>query len=143
MLLVTGAGEEQQVLDIFERWDLDAVVVGRVTDDGRMRVRWHGQTVVDIPVDPVAANAPMYDREQSVPAELAARQKLDLASIEPESDPQAALEALLDSPNLGSKTWVWYGTSSRMVRSVPTKPRSCNYLSSLIMSHIIAALLGA
>jgi len=107
MLLVTRAGEEQRVLDIFERWDLDAVVVGRVTGDGRMRVRWHGQTVVDIPVDPVAANAPMYDRKQSVPADLAARQKLDLASIEPESEPQAALELLLDSPNLGSKAWVW------------------------------------
>ena len=66
-----------------------------------MVVRWHGQTVVDIPVDPVAANAPMYERPQAVPADLAARQKLDLASIEPESDLQGALLALLDSPNLG------------------------------------------
>jgi phosphoribosylformylglycinamidine synthase len=107
MLLVTRNGEEQQVLDIFARWDLDAVVVGRVTGDGRMVVRWHGETVVDIPVDPVAANAPMYDRTQCVPLDLAARQKLDLASIEPETDPQGALLALFDSPNLGSKAWIW------------------------------------
>jgi phosphoribosylformylglycinamidine synthase len=107
MLFVTRAGEEQRALDIFAKWDLDAVVVGRVTGDGRMRVRWHGTTVVDIPVDPVAANAPLYDRPRRVPADLGERQKLDLASLEPESDPQGALLALLDSPNLGSKAWIW------------------------------------
>jgi phosphoribosylformylglycinamidine synthase len=49
----------------------------------------------------------MYDRKQSVPEGLAARQKLDLAAVLPESDPQGALEALLDSPNLGSKAWIF------------------------------------
>jgi phosphoribosylformylglycinamidine synthase len=107
MLFVTRAGEERAVLDIFARWDLDAVVVGRVTGDGRMRVRWHGETVVDIPVDPVAANAPLYDRPRRPPADLGERQKLDLASIEPEADPAGALLALLDSPNLASKAWIW------------------------------------
>jgi phosphoribosylformylglycinamidine synthase len=107
MLLVTRAGEEQAVLDVFAKWDLDAVVVGRVTGDGRMRVRWHGETVVDIPVDPVAANAPLYDRPRAVPADLGERQKLDLAAVEPESDPEGALLALLDSPNLASKAWIW------------------------------------
>ena len=107
MLFVTRAGEEQRALDIFAKWDLDAVVVGRVTGDGRMKVRWHGETVVDIPVDPVAANAPLYDRPRQVPADLGERQKLDLASLEPESDPQGALLALLDSPNLASKAWIW------------------------------------
>jgi phosphoribosylformylglycinamidine synthase II len=107
MLLVTRGGAEQRVLDVFARWDLDAVVVGRVTGDGRMRVRWHGETVVDIPVDPVAESAPCYERPLRAPADLGERQKLDLASIEPESDPQAALEALLDDPNLASKAWIW------------------------------------
>jgi phosphoribosylformylglycinamidine synthase len=107
MLIVTRAGEEQAVLDIFAKWDLDAVVVGRVTSDGRMRVRWHGETVVDIPVDPVAANAPLYERPRAVPADLGERQKLDLAAVEPESDPEGALLALLDAPNLASKAWIW------------------------------------
>jgi phosphoribosylformylglycinamidine synthase subunit PurL len=104
---VTRAGEEQAVLDIFASWDLDAVVVGRVTADGRMKVRWHGETVVDIPVDPVAANAPLYDRPRRAPVDLGERQKLDLASLEPETDPAGALLALLDTPNLGSKAWIW------------------------------------
>jgi phosphoribosylformylglycinamidine synthase len=72
-----------------------------------MRVRWHGETVVDIPVDPVARSAPVYERPMRVPADLSQRQKLDLTGVEPESDPQGALEALLDSPNLASKAWIW------------------------------------
>ena len=107
MLLVVRAGAEDRVREIFERWDLDVAVVGRVTGDGRMRVRWHGETVVDIPVDPVAESAPVYDRPRSEPAALRERQRLDLARIAPEADPAEALEALLDTPNLGSKAWIW------------------------------------
>jgi phosphoribosylformylglycinamidine synthase len=107
MLLVARAGEEGRVREIFERWDLDVAVVGRVTGDGRMKVRWHGETVVDIPVDPVAESAPMYDRPRREPGDLRIRQRLETTSIAPEDDPQAALEALLDSPNLGSKAWVY------------------------------------
>ena len=107
MLLVAKAGQEQRAFEIFERWDLDAAVVGRVTESGRMRVHWHGDTVVDIPVDPVAKSAPVYDRPTREPADLRERQKLDLASVVPEEDLQAALEALLDAPSLCSKAWVW------------------------------------
>ncbi len=107
MLLVTQAGQEDRVCEIFQRWDLDVAVVGRVTGDGRMRVRWHGETVVDIPVDPVAESAPVLDRPMREPAELRARQRLDAASVAAETDPAGALEALLDTPNLGSKAWIW------------------------------------
>jgi phosphoribosylformylglycinamidine synthase subunit PurL len=107
MLLVARAGREEAVCDVFRRWGLDAVVVGRVTGDGRMRVRFHGETVVDIPVDPVAASSPELDRPAREPADLGERQKLDLASVAPEEDPGAALRALLDDPNFGSKAWIW------------------------------------
>jgi phosphoribosylformylglycinamidine synthase len=107
MLLVARAGAEEAVREIFARWDLEAVVVGRVTDDGRMRVRWHGRTVVDIPVDPVARSAPELDRPACPPADRAERQKLDLAALAPEDDPEAALRALLDAPQLGSARWVF------------------------------------
>jgi len=107
MLLVARAGRERAVCEVFERWGLDAVVVGRVTGDGRMRVRFHGETVVDIPVDPVAASSPELDRPAREPSELRERQKLDLASVAPEEDPAAALLALLDDPNFGSKAWIW------------------------------------
>jgi phosphoribosylformylglycinamidine synthase len=106
MLLVARSGQQERVAEIFARWDLDAVVVGRVTGDGRMRIRWYGETVVDIPVAPVSGSAPVLDRPLAEPADLGERQKLDLASIAPEEDLNGALEALLDSPNLGSKDWV-------------------------------------
>jgi phosphoribosylformylglycinamidine synthase len=107
MLLVVRSGQEHTVREIFARWDLDVVVVGRVTDDGRMRVTFQGGTAVDIPVDPVASNAPILDRPQREPADLGERQKLDLASLGPEEDPEGALAALLGSPNLAAKRWVW------------------------------------
>jgi len=107
MLLVARAGREDDVRRIFERWDLDVAVVGVVTDDGRMRIRWHGETVVDIPVDPVAKSSPELDRPARPPADLGERQKLDLASVNPEQDLAGALEALLDDPNLASKEWVY------------------------------------
>jgi phosphoribosylformylglycinamidine synthase len=107
MLLVARAGREDEVRAIFERWDLDAVVVGRVTEDGRMRIQWGGGEVGDIPVDPVAKSSPELDRPRREPADLLERQKLDLASVTPEQDPTEALLALLDSPNIGSKAWIY------------------------------------
>ncbi|MCZ6782857.1 MAG: phosphoribosylformylglycinamidine synthase subunit PurL, partial [Proteobacteria bacterium] len=107
MLLVARQGREEQVREIFHRWDLDAVTVGTVTDDGRMRVRWQNRTVVDIPVDPVAKSSPELDRPTRQPADLLERQKLDLAAVAPESDLAGALLTLLDDPNLGSKAWLY------------------------------------
>ncbi len=107
MLLVARAGQEERVHEIFRRWDLDSAVVGTVTDDGRMRIRFHGETVVDIPVDPIAKSSPELDRPTREPADLRERQKLDLASLQPEEDFGAALEALLDTPGLGSKQWIY------------------------------------
>ncbi|MFI5216552.1 MAG: phosphoribosylformylglycinamidine synthase subunit PurL [Candidatus Limnocylindria bacterium] len=107
MLLVAAAGQEGRLAEIFHRWGLEAVVVGRVTDDGRMRIRFQGQHVVDIPVDPIAKSSPELDRPVREPADLRERQKLDLASVAPEADLPGALAALLDSPNLGSKAWIY------------------------------------
>ena len=107
MLLIARAGREGEVEEIFRRWDLDFAIVGQVTDDGRMRIQWQGETVVDIPVDPVAKNVPELDRPVREPRDLGERQKLDLASVAPESDFGDALHALLDSPDLGSKEWIY------------------------------------
>ncbi|HTF34353.1 MAG TPA: phosphoribosylformylglycinamidine synthase subunit PurL [Myxococcota bacterium] len=107
MLLVAQTGSEAKVKEIFERWELDAAVVGRVTADGLMRIRWHGKTVVEIPVDPVAENAPVLDRPLREPADQRGRQRLELGQVAVEHDPAGALEALLDSPNLGSKAWIY------------------------------------
>ncbi|MEE8314720.1 MAG: phosphoribosylformylglycinamidine synthase subunit PurL [Myxococcota bacterium] len=107
MLLVAEAGREVEVLDVFSKWDLEAVVVGKVTDTGRMHVRWRRDLVVDIPVDPVARSSPVYDRPVARPADLDERHKLDPTALPPETDPSGALLALLGSPNLCSREWVY------------------------------------
>jgi phosphoribosylformylglycinamidine (FGAM) synthase-like enzyme len=62
MLIVAHAGREREVADIFRKWDLDAVVVGQVQDDGRMRVTHNGEIVCDVPVKALTDEAPIYER---------------------------------------------------------------------------------
>ena len=62
MLIVAHKGREREVNDIFRKWDLDAVVIGQVQDDGRMRVRHNGETVCDVPVKALTDEAPVYER---------------------------------------------------------------------------------
>ena len=107
MLLVVEAGREDEVIALCGRWELACTVVGRITDDGRMRVVSSGEVVVDIPVDPVAASAPVYDRPRAEPAGLRERQQLELGEIPAEKDPGGALLDLLSSPALCSRSWVY------------------------------------
>ncbi len=107
MLLVAERGREREIFEIFEKWDLDAAVIGHVTDDGQMRVYWKGECVVAIPVDPVARSAPVYRRPLREPPELAERRRLDLDELPLPDDPGAVLLALLASPNLCSRRWVY------------------------------------
>ena len=118
MLLVAPDGREQEVLDLFARWDLEAVVVGRVTDTGRVEVRWQGDLVADIPVGPITDEAPRYERPFEEPADLAERWALDLTAV---PDPAAGGEAaetllrLVAAPNLASRRWI-YRQYDHMVR---------------------------
>jgi phosphoribosylformylglycinamidine synthase II len=110
MLLVAKHGREDEVAAIFRKWDLDAVVVGRVTDTGRVIVSWHGETVADIPVDPITEMAPRYDRPHHPPADLASRWELSLSAIADPSPGAAAtarLLATLAAPNIASRQWIY------------------------------------
>ena len=66
MLLVAEKGREDEVFRVFRKWGLDAVTVGQVTGDGRLRVRQHGQVVAEIPNRELADEAPLYDRPHTV-----------------------------------------------------------------------------
>jgi phosphoribosylformylglycinamidine synthase len=107
MLLVVQEGREQEVLDIFEKWDLDAVVVGRVTGDGRMRVRDGARVVADIPAGPLADDAPMYRRPMRRPAYLDATEAWDPRTLPLPEKLEEVLLALLASPNIASKKPIW------------------------------------
>ena len=111
MLIVAHSGREREVVDIFRKWDLDAVVIGRVRDTRRMQVVHNGETVADIPVEALTDEAPRYERPMT-PAT-----KLEVQSTKLESnDAQADLLKLLSSGNIASKNWV-YRQYDHMVRT--------------------------
>ena len=120
MLFIVRPGREAEVERIFEKWDLHAVRIGQVTGDGLLRVRDGGAVIAEIPNKALADEAPLYDRPTSPPADLARRQALDLGALEP-PPPAAALAALLSSPQIASKRWV-YRQYDHMVRTNTVVP---------------------
>jgi phosphoribosylformylglycinamidine synthase subunit PurL len=106
MLLVVKKGREAEVERIFEKWDLHAAHIGEVTNDGLMRVKDHGQVVAEIPNSALVDAAPVYDRPTARPAYLDAVQQLDLSMLSRVAASDALL-ALLGSPTIASKRWVF------------------------------------
>jgi phosphoribosylformylglycinamidine synthase subunit PurL len=104
---VAQAGREGEIEKIFRKWEVDFAVVGRVTDDGWMRISFKGEPVVAIPVEAVSRAVPELDRPLRRPGDLAQRHKLDLAALTPPQDLSATLRTLLGSPNLCSRRWVY------------------------------------
>jgi phosphoribosylformylglycinamidine synthase len=108
MLLVAEKGREQEVLRVFEKWGLDAVIVGTVEPEPRLRIRHHGTLVADIPNQSLTDDAPLYHRPVGTwkapvpfdPSEHA------LAKLAGDRDYVADLKALLTSANVCSKRWV-------------------------------------
>ena len=107
MFLVAKKGREQDVMKIFEKWDLDCAVVGTVTDDGRVKITYQGKKVVDLPVAPVVHDAPCYERPIKEPSWQRDLQKLDVKSVPIPTDLNDVLVKLMTSPNLARKAWVW------------------------------------
>ncbi len=103
MLVIVNKGEEAQVKEIFEKWDLPYAHIGEVKNDGFMRVKDNGVTVVEIPARELADEAPIYVREA---AEKKAPVPVALESI-PQADSKSALLKLLAHPSIASKRWVW------------------------------------
>jgi len=105
MLMVLKPGREAEAAAIFAKWDLDFAVIGRLTDTGRMVLRKNGGALLaDLPIDPLAEAAPSYDRPWTP---TPARETLAWESVPAPDDPCAVLEALLGSPDLASRRWVW------------------------------------
>jgi phosphoribosylformylglycinamidine synthase subunit PurL len=107
MLLVAQKGREDEVFRVFQKWGLDGVQVGHVTNDGKLRVLEHGQVVAEIPNQALTDDAPVYKRplerwEPAVPREMPKLIKLN-ATV----DLTDNLKRLLASPNICGKRWVW------------------------------------
>ena len=108
MLMVLKPGREAEAEAIFRKWELDFAVIGEVTDSGRMELVWNGETVADIPLGPLADDAPEYERPHLSPEEYRVWAQVKPLDEVPEStDIAADLLKLMASPNLASRRWVW------------------------------------
>jgi phosphoribosylformylglycinamidine synthase len=103
MLLVAHKGRENEVLDVFKKWGLDARIVGQVTGDGMMRVRNHGEIVAEIPSRQLADEAPVYHRPYTKPLRP---EKMDAPPFA-SKDLTADLFTLAGSQDLCDKRWIW------------------------------------
>jgi phosphoribosylformylglycinamidine synthase len=142
MLIVAHTGREREVIDIFRKWDLDAVVIGRVRDDGCMRVSHNSEVVCDVPVKALTDEAPVYERAMKASVsssefrvsssgdkthlqisdlgDHSSRHETANSELETRNskltDHNQSLLQLLASPNLASKQWV-YRQYDHMVRT--------------------------
>ena len=106
MLLCAKKGSEAEIIKIFEKWDLDAAVIGEVTATGNMELFWHGDKVAEVPVNPVSEEAPVLNRPMSRPAYLdkIASVKIDDFAKVPN---QEAFERLTKSMEVVDKAWIY------------------------------------
>ena len=106
MLIVAEKGREDEVVGIFRKWDLNAVVIGKVTDDGVLRVRDEGRVVAEVEAQALAS-PPTYDLPWEEPAYYREAQSADLSRLPMPKDMTAVLMDLLASPNIASAEWVY------------------------------------
>ena len=108
MLMVLKPGREDFAEAIFRKWELDFAVIGHVTETGHMVLKWNGETVADIPLAPLADEAPLYDRPvASKEAYKAWANVAPLGDIPESTDIAADLLKLMASPDIASRRWIW------------------------------------
>ena len=121
MLFIVRQGREAEVERVFEKWDLHAVRIGQVTDDGLLRVRNGGDVIAEIPNKPLADEAPLYERPYHEPSDFKARQHLNVDALDLSTPPTDILLRLMSAPDVASKRWI-YRQYDHMVRTNTIAP---------------------
>ncbi len=119
MLVVVKPKDVGAIQTIFTKWDLQAEIIGEVTDTGRVVIDYHGERVADIPAKALALGGdmtPVYYRETSKPKYLAKTNAFDVSQLPDVEDAGAMLRTLLSTPTIASKRWV-YEQYDSMVRT--------------------------
>lgn len=124
MLFVVEPKDEAQAQEIFDRWGVICRKVGKVTDDGRLKLFHHGEVVGDMPVTALVDECPIYNKPSQVPAYYEENASVDTLRYEEVTDLGGALRTVLGSPTVASKAWV-YNQYDYMVRtSTAVRPGS-------------------
>jgi phosphoribosylformylglycinamidine synthase subunit PurL len=103
MLIILKPGKEDIARKIFKKWELDFAIIGHLTDTGRMVLKFHGEVVCDLPIDPLAQASPEYDRPWIAPEKLPV---LGASTVKDVPWPDA-LKTLMSCPDIASRRWVW------------------------------------
>jgi phosphoribosylformylglycinamidine synthase len=108
MLFVVKKGYEAEIANIFKKWDIEAEVVGTVTDDGTVTIRIGDKVVAKVNAESLVlgGSAPVYHREKKEPAYLAGIQKFDIALVPEEKNYGKSLKKIVSRPSIASKRWV-------------------------------------
>ena len=115
MLMVLKPGREDFAKAIFDKWELDFAVIGEVTDTGHMVLTFKGEVVCDIPLGPLAEDAPLYDRPAASKEEYQAWAKVaPLGDIPESTNIGADLLKLMACPDLASRAWIWQQYDSQV-----------------------------
>jgi phosphoribosylformylglycinamidine synthase II len=123
MLIVLKPGREAEAEAIFHKWELDFAVIGEVTDTGHMVLEWNGEVVCDIPLGPLADDAPEYDRPHlSLDEYKAWAQVTPLGEVPESTEIAADLLKLMASPALASRRWVWEQYDSQVGANTVQRP---------------------
>lgn len=109
MLIVVKKGREKEVLQIFDKWDLNCVQIGEVTAGGNLKFMMNGEQVALVPADSLVlgGGAPVYEREYSVPSYFHESKKFSIDKVEEPEDLKKVAHFLLSHPNIASKRWVF------------------------------------
>lgn len=109
MLIVVKKGREEEVLRIFDKWDLNAAEIGVVTEGDRLRYFMNGALVGDVSAHSLVlgGGAPVYEREYKEPAYFAENKKFEINQVDMPADLVMVAREMLSNPNIASKRWVW------------------------------------
>lgn len=109
MLLIVEKGREQEVLDIFEKWDLPCSEIGTVNQSGTLRFYMHGKLEAELPAESLVlgGGAPVYDRAYQQPAYFDKIKAFDPSAIAVPADLKAVAKSLITNPNIASKKWIY------------------------------------
>ncbi|MGI8668878.1 MAG: phosphoribosylformylglycinamidine synthase subunit PurL, partial [Aridibacter sp.] len=117
MLIVAKKGREKELVEIFNKWDLDAVVIGKVVEGNRLKIYHHNELMADLPVDKLTESAPLYNRPMAEPKSKVQSPESKVEDRKPKiEDQNKVLKMLLKSPNICSKHFV-YEQYDHMVRT--------------------------
>lgn len=109
MLIVVKKGREKDVEAVFEKWDLNCVQIGEVTEGDRLKYYSNGELVADVPAESLVlgGGAPIYKREYKEPAYFAEAKKFKIDAVKEPSNLKEVAQFLLAHPNIASKRWVY------------------------------------